>query len=278
MAYTPVYAAPRVNSGPLCTEKLPWESDRKFLDALKKHNAYVRMGAFKTVLPDPLPGEEYNVHLAADMLAGSVIMPGKVFSQNGSIGPYTRARGFREGPTYMGGELVTTIGGGVCKIATTLYNVAIQSNLQIVERHNHSMIVPYVPAGQDATVYYGARDIKFRNNTSGPVMIWARSVDNTLYMAIYGGQKPPRITWHHQTLETRNTYTIYKKNPSLPKGTQKLILEGYNGYTVKTWLTVEMPDGSVKTRDLGIDVYRPMPRVVETGTGHVSKKGMKIRR
>ena len=37
------------------------------------------------------------------------------------------------------------------------YNVAVLSNLKIIERHNHSMPVPYVPYGQDATVAYGSK-------------------------------------------------------------------------------------------------------------------------
>jgi hypothetical protein len=110
------------------------------------------------VLKDPLPGEESNVHLAAKILSGAIVNPGEIFSQNERIGPYSESRGFQKGPTYNGSKLSTTIGGGVCKIASTLYNAAILSNLPIVERHPHGMPVPYVPYGQDATVSYGKID------------------------------------------------------------------------------------------------------------------------
>jgi hypothetical protein len=104
---------------------VPWENDTDFIKAQEKSGAYVMLAAYCTVLPDPGPGEEENVHIGAKMLAGTVIEPGKIFSQNRNIGPYTKARGYREGPTYVGSRIITTIGGGVCKIATTLYNVAI---------------------------------------------------------------------------------------------------------------------------------------------------------
>jgi vancomycin resistance protein YoaR len=250
----------------LYSEKLPWEDEKEFLAMKEKYKANIRMGAFKTVLPDPLPGEEENVSIAADKIAGTVIQPGDVFSQNTEAGPYTKSRGYKSGPTYSGGQLITTIGGGVCKIASTLYNVAILSNMGIVERHNHSMIVPYVPAGQDATVYYGSRDIKIMNKHDWPVLLWARSEGKTLYIAIYGRAKPPKITWHHEILNEKNTYNIYKKNSDLAKGTKKVIYDGYKGYTVKTWLTIEMSDGSKKTKNLGTDYYSPFPGLVEIGT------------
>ncbi len=55
------------------------------------------MAAFCSVLINPLPGEEYNVQLAAKSLSGKVVQPGEVFSQNQSIGPYTEDRGYRKG-------------------------------------------------------------------------------------------------------------------------------------------------------------------------------------
>lgn len=245
--------------------KLPWERGESFLNALGKMESPVLLGAYRTVLKDPLPGEEYNVHLAAEMLAGKMIQPGQVFSQNGTAGPYITERGFRKGPTYIGSQLTTTIGGGVCKIASTLYNVTILSNLPVVERHAHSMPVPYVPYGQDATVAYGARDFKFMNNTDAPVMIWAQGIDNVLYMAFYGKYPPPVIEWHHETLEMRKAEKIYKINRDLPKGSEKLALEGMDGATVKSWITIKRQDGSVETKNLGISYYRPMAHVIERG-------------
>jgi vancomycin resistance protein YoaR len=120
-----------------------------------------------------------------------------VFSQNNTIGPYIEGKGYRKGPTYIGANLTTTIGGGVCKISSTLYNVSVLSNLEIVERYNHTMPVPYVPYGQDATVAYGVKDFKFKNNTDFPILIWAKGIENRLYMGVYGKEEPPEVEWNH---------------------------------------------------------------------------------
>lgn len=247
------------------TTTVPWEDDENFKKTQEKNDTFILMAAYRTVLRDPLPGEEDNVHLAARLLAGTIVNPGQVFSQNQTIGPYTQSRGFQKGPTYIGSQLTTTIGGGVCKIASTLYNVTILSNLEVVERHAHSMPVPYVPYGQDATVAYGARDFKFKNSTPYPVLIWAQGVDNVLYIAFYGRIKPPKVDWHHEVLQTRKATIIYRRNPELPAGTEKLVLEGMDGAVIKSWLTIETPDGTTITKKLGNSYYSPMPHVIEKG-------------
>lgn len=249
-------------SGP--TTELPWKEDREFIKARLRNDTNVLLGGYRTVLKDPLPGEEYNVHLAASLLAGTVIKPKAIFSQNQTIGPYTEEKGFEKGPTYIGTTLTTTIGGGVCKIASTLYNVAVLSNLKIVERHNHSMPVPYVPYGQDATVSFGSKDIKFRNDTGSDIMIWAQGIDNVLYMAFYGCQPGPSIEWTHEVLEIRKASIQYKINPMLEAGEQRLLLEGMDGAVVKSWITISTRN-SVNVKYMGVSDYKPMSHLMEKG-------------
>lgn len=253
----------RTSSG--IVTSVPWENDIDFKKAQEKNGTFIMMAAYCTVLPDPLPGEEDNVHIGAKMLTGVLVEPGKVFSQNRTIGPYTQARGYKKGPTYVGSRITTTVGGGVCKIATTLYNVAVMSNLQIVERHAHGMPVSYAPYGQDATVSYGARDFKFKNNTNSPILIWTEAIDNILYIGFYGKSKPPKVFWHHEVLETKKTKKIYKENPKLAPGTKKLIVIGADGAKVKSWVTIEQVDGSVITKQLGRSFYLPLPYIYEEG-------------
>lgn len=243
---------------------LKWEGDSSFQELCKQHGAVIRMGAFKTVLPNPLPGEEYNVALGADLLAGKVLMPGQTLSLNQALGSRSRNRGFQEGPAYSGGQVIRVIGGGICKIATTLYNVSVLADVEIVQRRAHSMLVPYVPPGQDATISSGL-DFVFRNNTDRPIVLWADTEGRTLYMAMYGGRVPPKVQWHHEVLERRETWTDYHYNPELRPGEEKEIMDGAEGLVVKSWLTLEYPDGKLETRQLGVDHYRPMPRVVERG-------------
>lgn len=258
------HEVPHPYSQPI-TGAIFWEDDEEFMRIRQDNNLFIRMGAFQTTLPDPLPGEETNVAIAADYIAGTLVEPNTVFSVLKAIAPFTPQRGYCKGPTYGGTQILHTIGGGVCKISTTVYNVAVLANLPVVERYNHSMLVPYVPPGQDATVWYPNKDLKFLNNTDNTLMIWADTVGNTLYMAIYGRVTPPKVTWHHKITNKRDFPTYYRYNPKLKPGAQRVIIPGAEGLTVKSWITIQYNQEDIQTKNLSTDYYRPMPRVIERG-------------
>ncbi|MDD2586693.1 MAG: VanW family protein [Syntrophomonadaceae bacterium] len=249
--------------------EVPWKNDKLFREKQQQHCAFVQMAAYKTVLQDSLPGEKNNFHLAARLLQGTVVEPGQVFSQNKAIGPYTYEKGFQDGTMYIGSQLIPRAGGGVCKMATTLYNVAVLCNLPIMERHSHSMPVTYVPYGQDATVSYGAKDLKFKNNTSFPILIWAQGIDNNLYVGFYGTNEPSRVEWHHKTLKEIKTYTIYRNNDNLTGGSEKVVNEGMDGAVVKSWICINASGGAKQIKQLGISYYNPMPCIIEKGTASI---------
>jgi len=251
-------------SGPIIN--VPWENDIKFIKAKEKHGTDVLLSAFCTVIKTTSDGEQNNVHIAAKSVSGTVISPGEIFSQNKSIGPYTESKGYKEGSAYIGGVVTPSMGGGACKVASTLYNLSILSNLEIVERHNHSMPVHYLPYGQDSTVAYGFKDLKFKNTTESPILIWAIPIDNRVYMGFYGREEAPKVTWTHNILETRVAPKQYQINSELQEGEQKVVLQGMDGARVESYVTVDYSDGKSEKKNLGISNYWPMPHILEVKT------------
>lgn len=246
----------------LVTE-FPWDEDQNFTNAQAENNTDVLIAGFTTVFEDSTPEERENIDLAASMINGTIVDPGEVFSQNETAGPYTEERGYKEGIGYVGGEVVKDFGGGVCNVATTLYNASIASDLDIVERHNHSMPVPYVPYGQDAAVAYGYKDFKFKNNTADPMLIWTELVDNRLYMGFYGKEAAPEITWEHETLSETETTTKYEINPELSDGEENVIVDGMDGKVVHSILKIKDENGEEQIKELGESVYNPKINVIE---------------
>lgn len=112
-----------------------------------------------------------NLELAASKINGTILSPGEEFSYNTIVGARTIAAGYKEAKIYSNGEVVDGLGGGICQISSTLYNAIIYANLEVTERYNHQFITSYVPAGRDATVVYGVKDLKFVNNRSYPIKI-----------------------------------------------------------------------------------------------------------
>jgi hypothetical protein len=114
--------------------------------------------------PEHQAGKIANLRVACAALDGLRLPPGAVFSFWRHVGRPTRARGYVEGRMLQGGSLSPAVGGGLCQLSTALYEIALQANLTILERHAHSRIVPgpnAARAGRDATVAWNYVDLRF---------------------------------------------------------------------------------------------------------------------
>lgn len=244
---------------------LPWEHDPEFIKESMAGDANQLIASYHATLPDPILDERHNIALAAQYLKGARVLPGATFSLNQRIGWRSEERGFKKGPMYYGGKIASTTGGGVCKVASVMYNAAVLANQEIVERHPHSMTVPYVPPGQDATISYGTKDFKFRNTTGAPILIWAQNKGDTLYIALYGSYKPPKIKWIHTVISQTEKWTEYTWDAAIRKGEEKTVFEGYDGISVRSEISIDS-GYKQETKDMGVSTYIPCPRIVARGS------------
>lgn len=144
------------------------------------------LGSYRTSLADRTEAQRHNIHQAVLALDGVVIEPGETFSFNETVGPRTPERGYREAPAFLERDLVTSIGGGICQVSSTVYNAAILSGLKIVERHPHFRRVASVPPGRDATVWYGMADLRFMNPLPHPVRLFIGTDHGKLQASLRG--------------------------------------------------------------------------------------------
>ncbi len=112
-----------------------------------------------------------NMAVAMRSIDGTLLSPGETFSLNKVVGPRTQARGYRTATIFEDGKKVPGIGGGVSQVTGTLFNAALVAGLPIVSYRVHSRPVAYLPLGRDATVVWNGFDMKFKNDTSGPIFI-----------------------------------------------------------------------------------------------------------
>ena len=130
----------------------------------------------------------HNISHAASKLNGTILMPGEEFSYLKTVGPYSYANGYRPAPIYLNGVASTANGGGVCQLATTLYNAQLRAGLQTVIRRNHSIAPNYVPKGLDATVYSTTTNYKFKNQYEYPIYIVCYVKGNYLTVDIWSNE------------------------------------------------------------------------------------------
>lgn len=118
------------------------------------------------------PARTTNLRLACKAINGKIIKPGQTFSFNAVVGKRTAAKGYKPAPIFTGATThANGVGGGICQVASTMYNAALLSNFKIVERHQHSQKVTYTPAGRDAAIFWGSENFRFKNNTKYPIKI-----------------------------------------------------------------------------------------------------------
>lgn len=127
-----------------------------------------------------------NVRLAASRVNGTELLPGEEFSYDKTIKPRTAANGYMAAPVYVGNKVESGMGGGICQVSSTLYSALLYANLEILERHNHSLPVGYIPLGMDATIAEGLLDLRFRNNTNYPIKLSASSEGGVISFRILG--------------------------------------------------------------------------------------------
>ena len=127
-----------------------------------------------------------NVRLAASRINGVELMPGEEFSYDKTILPRNSKNGYMAAPVYVGNKVESGMGGGICQPSSTLYVAALYANLEILERHNHSLKVSYMPPGLDATIAEGVLDLRFKNSSAYPVKINASTDGGILTFTILG--------------------------------------------------------------------------------------------
>ncbi|MDN5293650.1 MAG: hypothetical protein PWQ91_845 [Eubacteriales bacterium] len=134
----------------------------------------------------------HNITLATCALDRTLIYPGEVMSFNRIVGPRTPERGYKNAPIMTEGGFFLGPGGGVCQVASTLYNAAVQAGLEVVERHRHARPVGYVPPGQDATVDFDSLDLKIKNNRPHPVLLRGEAAGRQVrFWFFFPAEEPP---------------------------------------------------------------------------------------
>lgn len=211
-----------------------------------------------------------NMNIAVALINGTVVYPGETFSYYDTVGEPTPERGFRLAHSYASKQVVTSYGGGVCQVSTTLYRAALEAEMEIVERHPHSMLVSYAEPSLDAMVAWGISDMQFKNNTDYPIYIKGEFGDGKITFQIYG--KETRDS--NRTIEYTSEITDYVQYDDTPKFQMDSDLAygyitqtgGINGVKSKATKTVYVDGQQTETETVNEDYYAAVPITYNIGT------------
>lgn len=134
-----------------------------------------KVSSFTTYYP-PASYRDTNIGRAAELVDGTVLKPGETFSLNDTVGERTVENGFTTGFIISDGIFKEDLGGGVSQMATTTFNAAFFAGLKDVEHKPHSFYIDRYPVGREATVAWGAVDLRFTNDTPYGILIDANLI------------------------------------------------------------------------------------------------------
>ena len=227
------------------------------------------LGTFTTDFSSSGAARSTNLTVGAEKINGHVLMPGETLSGYECLQPFTTANGYRAAAAYENGQVVDSIGGGVCQIATTLYNMALNAELEITQRQNHSMIVTYVKPSQDAAIAGTYKDIKITNNYSTPIYVEGYTSGRKLTFTVYGKETRPenrKVEYVSETLGRTDPGEPQQiVDNTLPPGAQVKVQSSHTGLRSRLWKVVYVDGVETERTLLHTDTYNASKAIYRVG-------------
>lgn len=196
-----------------------------------------------------------NIALVAKEVEGAIVNPGETFSLNGYTGPRGTAQGYVSSRIIENGRPGNAVGGGISQFATTLYNAAYFAGMTDVASTPHSYYISRYPTGREATVFEGAIDLQFRNDSPYPVKITSTVGGGEVTVSLMGVK-----TVEVESINGgRWNYTSPK--PVTVTGGNCVPSSGSQGFTTSDTRVVRDLSGRELSRNTSTTVYDPQPIV-----------------
>ena len=226
------------------------------------------LGSFSTYAGG---GERWkNLKTGAEMLNGTVLMPGEEASVHDLTAPYDEEHGYVPAGSYENGQVVDSYGGGICQVSTTLYNALLYSEVEITKRYPHSMLINYVEPSRDAAIAGDTKDLKFKNNYDTPIYIHGGIDDNNqLTFAIYGKETRPenrKIKLVSETTKTEEYSVTYKTTSEAAIGSMEYTGSPHTGKTARIWKVIYEDGEEVGKEQINDSYYKKSDQIIEVRT------------
>ena len=213
-------------------------------------------GGYGTSLVTRSEQQRHNTVTAARDLNGIILPPGGIFSFNARVGARDTGKGYTPAPIIdSSGQLQDSPGGGICQLASTIYNAGLMAGLEVVERHPHSRTVGHVPHGRDATISSWRKDLKLRNPHPSPLKLRIETSDLRL-SASFRGTSPPPFAVEIITEKSRiEPETVVKGKGSRMKQ------HGLSGFSTVTRRIVRQGN-ELREEVISTDIYPAPSRII----------------
>ena len=210
-----------------------------------------------------------NIKLLCQLIDGSLVKPGGTWSFNATTGERTEAKGFEKAPVIVNGAHEDQLGGGVCQVATCVYNAACYAGLGIENRVNHSFYIStYDDKGfADATVSWPDPDFAFVNDMENWLLLTASADSDSVTVSLWGTSDGRTVTCERGEWQDGEKYQqIRQEDPTLAAGVTEVTQSGVDGRKIKIHYLVKSASGET-LHDIEFNSeYVPQNEITKVGT------------
>jgi vancomycin resistance protein YoaR len=225
----------------------------------------VVLGSFDTPYAMSDTDRNHNLEVGSHAVDGVVLQPGELFSFNAVVGPRSAEAGYRYATGIEAGELVDTMGGGICQVSSTLFGAAFFAGLDVVRARPHSRPSGYVDMGLDSTVVYPDVDLKLRNPFDFPVVLHMTVSQGKVRAEVLGPRRPYQVAFERALVEVLPYQTLWRHDPRLRSGTEAIAQRGMRGFKIKRIRKLYQGGQVVRTEDWELS-YPSTTEILRRGT------------
>ena len=183
-----------------------------------------------------------------------------------TVGEANEEAGFQAAHAIINGEYDDAIGGGICQVATTVFNAVYEAGYPVTERRNHSLYISSYPTGRDAAIAYPDLDLTWVNDGTSDVLMRSRYTDSSLTVTLYGIDPGYVVSTQAGDWETGEPFKKRTKvDESEPEGTRYVKTAGADGRSVTVHRTVRDRAGNVLHEEDFTSNYAPIDEVTVVG-------------
>ena len=228
------------------------------------------IGSFSTTTGSASQGKLQNLKTGVRLTNGTLIMPGESWSMHDALAPFNAENGYTTQIAYQNGGYVQEYGGGICQLATTLYNAALRAEVYVSKRSNHSMTVNYTYWGLDATINDGgSKDLELTNDFDFPIYIEASVGGGYVTYSIWGKETRPSnrtLKFYGVTLSEEYLPDEVTIDPNMAPGTENVVqASSYPKATAQAYKEIYVNGVLQEKILLHTDKYRASARKVVRG-------------
>lgn len=213
---------------------------------------------------------KHNIGVGIAKFNGLIIAQGEEFSFGKNLGPVDGTTGYKKELVIKPEGTIPEYGGGICQVSSTVYRAALRAGLPITKRSPHSYAVSYYSQidghGLDATVYPPAVDLKFMNDTPGPILIEAYVNGDDAYFKFFGTKDSREVTLDGPYISNQRgipAQPLVVYDPTFKAGQTRQAEKPHAGFDA-TWYRIIKKDG-VENKETIFSRYKSMPAKILTG-------------